>query len=153
MNPSHMRIVAVTGLVGAVLLLAACGSGTSKPAHRTGSAERPSVTSYTDAVTKLHATVENANSAFFHTPRAKLILEARSLERAYAYAVKRLQAMTPPSAGVTQAHALLSAWRGAATDLTKVLSARPFDPGRAWTVAERHSAQSDQSYGSLLTIP
>jgi hypothetical protein len=145
MNTNRIRLAATTALAAAAILNTGCGSGAKTPTTSVGS--------YTSAVTKLHATVENASSQFFHAPRARLSIEARTLQRAYAAAAQQLQALNPPNAGATQAHTLLAAWRGAASDLGNVLSVRPFDPGRAWNVAQQSGTQSDRSYGDVLAIP
>jgi hypothetical protein len=158
MNASRPWLATTAALISAALIAGGCGSATQKPtssatALASASSRELSVTAYINAVTKLHAPVANASSRFFHSPRSKRRVQARSLRLAYASAARQLQGLRAPRAGVTQAGTLLDAWRQGAAELASVLSRRPFDPGNAWTVAVKTEQSSEQSFGSVLTIP
>jgi hypothetical protein len=158
MNASRPWPASTAALISAALITGGCGSMTQKPsstatARANASSSELSVTGYINAVTRLHAPVANASSRFFHAPRSKRLAQARSLRLAYDSAARQLQGLRAPRAGTTQARALLDAWRQGAAELANVLSGRSFDPGRAWTVAVKTEQSSEQSFGSVLTIP
>jgi hypothetical protein len=134
-----------------------CGSAHHpSPATRSGAtpAASPAGTGrYINAVTRLHTTVANASSTFFHTPHAQLHVQAEALRRAYAAAAAELRALPTPAAASVPARSLLAAWQRGADGLAVVLAHRPFDPGRAWSTAVQSEQTSDQTFGTVLAIP
>jgi hypothetical protein len=133
-----------------------CGSTHRQPAaaHSERAATSPAPTgAYINAVSRLHTTVANASSSFFHARRAHMHAETKALEHAYATAAAELHALPTPAAASVPARQLFTAWHRGAQGLSTVLAHHPFNPGRAWDSAQQSAQSSEQAFGTVLTVP
>lgn len=111
-----------------------------------------STAQYSEEATTLKTAIDDARSRYFHAAREASKPRARSVRAAYADAAERLAAIEPPKPAATLHAQLLTLWRKRASQVAKLLAAKPYPAKRVDDLLSATDADTSL-YNDIYTLP
>ena len=154
--PHHPFLAAA--IASTVVALSACGGSNDDRGARPSAkaTARPagsmSTAQYSEEAATLKTAVDDARSRYFHAARDAIKQRARGVRAAYADAAERLAAVEPPKPAAPLHTQLLTLWRKRASQLARLLAAKPYPASRVSDLL--YSTDADNSlYNDIYTLP
>ena len=152
MTRPHTSVAAA--LTSTAVALCACGGAGDDRAAKVSAtpADSMSTAQYSEEATTLKTAIDDARSRYFHASRDASRRRAGSVQVAYSRAAERLAAVAPPKAAAALHARLLALWRKRASQVAKLLAAKPYPAKRVDDLLSATDADSSL-YNDIYTLP